>query len=91
MVSSKLFILDVSDGAAAGEHVVFGVILGTGTGGGINLFCGGYGLDTPDVAMASRRMKETSTSRDRSSEVSEPPSLPGLEIFSSELPEVVRT
>ena len=29
----------------------------TGTGGGIQLFCAGVGLDTADVANASRRIK----------------------------------
>lgn len=29
----------------------------TGTGGGIQLFCGGAGLDTPSIANASRRIK----------------------------------
>ena len=29
----------------------------TGSGGGIKLFCGGLGVDTPDIANASRRMK----------------------------------
>ena len=28
----------------------------TGTGGGIKLFCSGAGIDTPDVAIASRRI-----------------------------------
>ena len=31
----------------------------TGTGGGIKLFCSGAGIDTPDVANASRRMKKS--------------------------------
>lgn len=31
----------------------------TGTGGGIKLFCGGVGVDFPDIANASRRMKKT--------------------------------
>ncbi|MDD2767658.1 MAG: PstS family phosphate ABC transporter substrate-binding protein [Methylococcus sp.] len=31
----------------------------TGTGGGIKLFCGGVGVDYPDIANASRRMKES--------------------------------
>ena len=31
----------------------------TGTGGGIKLFCGGVGVDYPDIANASRRMKKT--------------------------------
>jgi len=29
----------------------------TGSGGGIKLFCGGIGVDTPDIANSSRRMK----------------------------------
>ena len=33
---AKYFVLsEATDGAAAGQHVVFGVILGTGVGGGI--------------------------------------------------------
>ena len=35
------------------------VVESTGTGGGIQLFCSGAGLDTPDVANASRRIKAT--------------------------------
>ncbi|MDJ0740879.1 MAG: substrate-binding domain-containing protein [Gammaproteobacteria bacterium] len=35
------------------------VIESTGTGGGIKLFCGGQGLDMPDIAMASRPMKDS--------------------------------
>ncbi|MFT4926591.1 MAG: phosphate transport system substrate-binding protein [Phenylobacterium sp.] len=31
----------------------------TGTGGGMKLFCAGDGINTPDVANASRRMKKT--------------------------------
>ena len=33
------------------------VVESTGSGGGIKLFCGGLGPETPDIAMASRRMK----------------------------------
>ena len=33
------------------------IIESTGTGGGINLFCGGVGADHPDIVNASRRMK----------------------------------
>jgi phosphate transport system substrate-binding protein len=33
------------------------VVESTGTGGGLQLFCSGAGLDTPDVANASRRIK----------------------------------
>ena len=35
------------------------VVESTGTGGGIKLFCSGVGDKTPDVANASRRMKDT--------------------------------
>ena len=31
----------------------------TGTGGGIKLFCSGAGIDTPDIANASRRLKKS--------------------------------
>ena len=31
----------------------------TGTGGGIKLFCAGAGVDSPDIANASRRMKKS--------------------------------
>jgi phosphate transport system substrate-binding protein len=33
------------------------VVESTGTGGGIQLFCSGNGMDTPDIANASRRIK----------------------------------
>jgi len=35
------------------------LIESTGTGGGMKLFCGGVGADTPDIANASRRMKKS--------------------------------
>jgi phosphate transport system substrate-binding protein len=35
------------------------VVESTGTGGGIQLFCSGVGLDTADIANASRRIKAT--------------------------------
>ena len=35
------------------------VVESTGTGGGIKLFCAGNGDSTPDIANASRRMKDT--------------------------------
>lgn len=35
------------------------VVESTGTGGGIKLFCAGIGLSTPDIAMASRSMKQS--------------------------------
>ena len=34
------------------------VVESTGTGGGLKLFCSGFGIDTPDIANASRRMKD---------------------------------
>ncbi len=34
------------------------VVESTGTGGGIKLFCAGVGEDTPDIANASRRIKD---------------------------------
>jgi phosphate transport system permease protein len=35
------------------------VVEATGTGGGIKLFCAGIGIDSPDIANASRRIKDT--------------------------------
>ena len=35
------------------------VVESTGTGGGLQLFCGGNGIDTPDIANASRPIKPT--------------------------------
>jgi len=35
------------------------IIESTGSGAGIQLFCAGVGADTPDIANASRRMKES--------------------------------
>jgi phosphate transport system substrate-binding protein len=35
------------------------VVESTGTGGGIKLFCGGVGLEHPDIANASRRIKKS--------------------------------
>ena len=35
------------------------VVESTGTGGGLQLFCAGAALDTPDIANASRRIKDT--------------------------------
>ena len=42
-----------------GNELITPVVEATGTGGGIKLFCGGIGLDTPDIVMASRRMKDS--------------------------------
>jgi phosphate transport system permease protein len=35
------------------------VVEATGTGGGLKLFCSGIGIDSPDIANASRRIKES--------------------------------
>ncbi|HET9768998.1 MAG TPA: substrate-binding domain-containing protein [Thermoanaerobaculia bacterium] len=47
---------------AVAEHFARGgrkapVIESTGTGGGLKLFCAGAGIDTPDIANASRKIK----------------------------------
>jgi phosphate transport system substrate-binding protein len=47
------------------------VVESTGTGGGFKLFCSGLGLDTPDMVMASRRMKPSEAERCRDNGVSE--------------------
>jgi phosphate transport system substrate-binding protein len=35
------------------------IVESTGTGGGLKLFCAGAGVDTPDIANASRRIKQS--------------------------------
>lgn len=35
------------------------IVESTGSGGGLKLFCGGAGLNTPDITNASRRIKES--------------------------------
>ncbi len=47
------------------------VIESTGTGGGMNLFCGGVGPDTPDMSNASRRMKKSEFETCRANGVTE--------------------
>jgi phosphate transport system substrate-binding protein len=44
-----------------GKHTSFPtpIVEAAGTGGGIKLFCSGVGPGTPDILMASRRMKES--------------------------------
>ncbi len=55
--------------AAAGEYFsrhegeIAPVVESTGSGGGIKLFCSGIGLDTPDISMASRPMKDSERAR----------------------------
>ncbi len=53
------FATTVADrfGAASGRHTP--VIESTGTGGGFKLFCGGIGVEHPDIANASRPIKES--------------------------------
>lgn len=43
----------------------------TGTGGGLKLFCSGAGADTPDIANASRRIKQSEYDGCRSSGVTD--------------------
>jgi len=47
------------------------VVESTGTGGGIKLFCSGLGDATPDIANASRRMKDTELAACQAAGVSE--------------------
>ena len=47
------------------------LIESTGTGAGIQLFCSGVGLDTPDIANASRRMKLSEFERCQENKVDE--------------------
>ena len=47
------------------------VVESTGTGGGFKLFCSGLGLTTPDMVMASRRMRRSEYRRCIVNEVSE--------------------
>ena len=39
------------------------IVESTGSGGGLKLFCSGVGDDTPDIANASRRIKDSEVSR----------------------------
>lgn len=45
------------DMARSNPGIASPIIESTGTGAGINLFCGGVGVQHPDIANASRRMK----------------------------------
>ena len=47
------------------------IIESTGTGAGFNLFCQGIGADTPDVTMASRRIKSSEFAQCQSNGVDE--------------------
>src|SRR5258705_5296760 len=43
----------------------------TGTGGGLKLFCGGVGVQHPDIANASRRIKPTEVAEGKKNGVSQ--------------------
>ena len=57
--SSTVFPFSTAVAEAFGRKGTFKtpVVESTGTGGGLQLFCAGAALDTPDVANASRRIK----------------------------------
>jgi phosphate transport system substrate-binding protein len=57
--SSTVFPFSAAAAEQFGRKAVFRtpIVEATGTGGGIKSFCAGEGLDTPDIANASRRMK----------------------------------
>lgn len=59
--SSTLYTMtsDVAEVFGKGSHYPAPVVESTGTGGGFKLFCGGNGLGTPDIAMASRPMTDS--------------------------------
>ena len=59
--SSTVFPFATAVAERFGQQGDFGapVVESTGTGGGIKLFCEGVGENTPDIANASRRIKET--------------------------------
>lgn len=49
----------VADNFAANSAFPRPDVISTGTGGGMELFCVGNGLDTPDISGASRKMKRS--------------------------------
>ena len=59
--SSTVFPFATAVAERFGQAGSFGapVVESTGTGGGIKLFCEGVGENTPDIANASRRIKDT--------------------------------
>ncbi len=63
--------------AAAAEAIgrnnglIIPVVESTGSGGGFKLFCAGVGLATPDITMASRRMKESERAACASNDVND--------------------
>ncbi|MFZ2871628.1 substrate-binding domain-containing protein [Zavarzinia sp.] len=57
--SSTVFPFTTAVSEAFGKLGAFKtpIVESTGTGGGMKLFCGGVGVDTPDITGASRRIK----------------------------------
>lgn len=57
--SSTVFPFTTAVAEAFGKSSGFKtpIVESTGTGGGLKLFCGGVGVDTPDITGASRRIK----------------------------------
>ncbi len=58
--SSTVFPFSTAVAEQFGQNTKFGtpVVESTGSGGGMKLFCAGIGEKTPDIANASRRIKE---------------------------------
>lgn len=59
--SSTVFPFTTAVAEAFGKSSGFKtpIVESTGTGGGLKLFCGGVGVDTPDITGASRRIKSS--------------------------------
>ena len=51
------YVKEAGEKASSHGHLHAPLIQASGTGGGIKLFCEGYGPESPDVALASRAMK----------------------------------
>ena len=52
------FASSVAEELGKGGKFPTPVVESTGTGGGLKLFCSGFSIDTPDIANASRRIKD---------------------------------
>ncbi|RME62463.1 MAG: phosphate ABC transporter substrate-binding protein, partial [Alphaproteobacteria bacterium] len=53
------FTTAVAEEFGRGSQFKAPIVESTGTGGGLKLFCAGAGLDTPDIANASRKIKDS--------------------------------
>ncbi len=53
------FATAVAEELGGGSRFKTPIVESTGTGGGLKLFCGGVGVEHPDIANASRRIKQT--------------------------------